>query len=192
VRDARLRAAQLRVDQKSNHVDDIDERSDKDVPELTTLDKQNDSNDNSPSSQGGVGKVAEDVDVPLVPVSQESDSVRPSHQKYQYRRTDVGRHGIANQRRFDRLEKAINSARVIEEALPMKKDQMEDILVERISLNPRDIEAYERLGDYYLEQKNLIDAKECYRQVLKLSPAYRLVKIKIRRLERLLEKGGVV
>lgn len=71
---------------------------------------------------------------------------------------------------------------------PQKKEQLEDILVERISLNPRDIEAYERLGDYYLEQNNLVDAKECYRQVLKLSPAYRLVKIKIRRLERLLEK----
>lgn len=70
----------------------------------------------------------------------------------------------------------------------LKKDQLEDILVERIALNPRDIEAYERLGDYYLEQGNLTDAKECYRQVLKLSPAYRLVKIKIRRLERLLEK----
>ncbi len=71
---------------------------------------------------------------------------------------------------------------------PLQKNQLEDILVERISMNPRDIEAYERLGDYYLEQSNLVDAKECYRQVLKLSPAYRLVKIKIRRLERLLEK----
>lgn len=68
------------------------------------------------------------------------------------------------------------------------KNQLEEILIERISMNPRDIEAYERLGDYYLEQDNLTDAKECYRQVLKLSPAYRLVKIKIRRLERLLEK----
>jgi hypothetical protein len=75
-----------------------------------------------------------------------------------------------------------------EPAPPRKKEQLEDILVERISINPRDIEAYERLGDYYLEQENMVDAKECYRQVLKLSPAYRLVKIKIRRLERLLEK----
>lgn len=75
-----------------------------------------------------------------------------------------------------------------EPTAPQKKEQLEDILIERISLNPRDIEAYERLGDYYLEQQNLVDAKECYRQVLKLSPAYRLVKIKIRKLERLLEK----
>lgn len=79
-------------------------------------------------------------------------------------------------------------SREIEPIVPQKKEQLEDILVERISLNPRDIEAYERLGDYYLEQQNLVDAKECYRQVLKLSPAYRLVKIKIRKLERLLEK----
>ena len=68
------------------------------------------------------------------------------------------------------------------------KGQLEELLIERIISNPRDIEAYERLGDYYLERDNYIDAKECYRQVLKLSPVNRLVKIKIRRLERILEK----
>ncbi len=68
------------------------------------------------------------------------------------------------------------------------KGQLEELLIERIISNPRDIEAYERLGDYYLERDNYVDAKECYRQVLKLSPVNRLVKIKIRRLERILEK----
>lgn len=68
------------------------------------------------------------------------------------------------------------------------KTHLEEALIERIAANPRDIEAYERLGDYYLERDSLADAKECYRQVLKLSPVNRLVKIKIRRLERLLEK----
>ena len=68
------------------------------------------------------------------------------------------------------------------------KEQLEAILIERIVTNPKDVEAYERLGDYYLEQESLMDAKECYRQVLKLSPVNRLVKIKIRRLERVLEK----
>lgn len=72
---------------------------------------------------------------------------------------------------------------------PKKKDQFEEILIERIVSNPRDVEAYERLGDYYLEHDNLVDAKECYRQVLKLSPVNRLVKIKIRRLEKILGKG---
>jgi len=33
------------------------------------------------------------------------------------------------------------------------------------------------------------DAKDCYRQVLKLSPVQRMVKIKIRRLEKLLTKA---
>lgn len=80
------------------------------------------------------------------------------------------------------------SEEMLADATTTPKNQLEEILIERISMNPRDIEAYERLGDYYLEQDNLTDAKECYRQVLKLSPAYRLVKIKIRRLERLLEK----
>jgi tetratricopeptide (TPR) repeat protein len=68
------------------------------------------------------------------------------------------------------------------------KNQLEDILVERIAINPRDLEAYERLGEYYMENGNLQDAKECYRQVLRLSPVYHLAKIKIRRLEKLLEQ----
>jgi len=67
------------------------------------------------------------------------------------------------------------------------KEQLEALLIERIVTNPKDVEAYERLGDYYLEQESFADAKECYRQVLKLSPVNRLVKIKIRRLERVLE-----
>ena len=68
------------------------------------------------------------------------------------------------------------------------KNQFEDILVERIAANPRDLEAYERLGEYYMEQGNLQDAKECYRQVLRLSPVHRLAKIKVRRLEKMLEQ----
>ena len=77
----------------------------------------------------------------------------------------------------------------IEEApAPAMKNQLEDILVERIAANPRDLEAYERLGEYYMEQGNVQDAKECYRQVLRLSPVHRLAKIKIRRLEKMLEQ----
>ena len=83
-------------------------------------------------------------------------------------------------------EKKITS--VVESPTPVIKNQLEDILVERIASNPRDLEAYERLGEYYMEQGNLQDAKECYRQVLRLSPVHRLAKIKIRRLEKLLEQ----
>ena len=75
-----------------------------------------------------------------------------------------------------------------EAAPPALKNQLEDILVERIAANPRDLEAYERLGEYYMEQGNMQDAKECYRQVLRLSPVHWLAKIKIRRLEKLLEQ----
>jgi len=66
------------------------------------------------------------------------------------------------------------------------KDQYEEILIERIALNPRDIEAYERLGDYYMERKGYGDAKECYKQVLKLSPVNRKARVCMRKLERIL------
>ncbi len=67
---------------------------------------------------------------------------------------------------------------------------LEERLIARIAVNPKDFTAYEELGDYYLEMKSITDAKECYRQVLKLSPVHRMVKIKIRRLEKLLTRSG--
>lgn len=66
----------------------------------------------------------------------------------------------------------------------------EESLIARIARDPKDFTAYEELGDHYLEIGNIKDAKECYRQVLKLSPVHRMVKIKIRRLEKLLTRGG--
>lgn len=64
----------------------------------------------------------------------------------------------------------------------------EESLIAHISINPKDFSSYEKLGDYYLETGNVKDAKECYKQVLKLSPAERMVKIKIRRLEKILSQ----
>jgi tetratricopeptide (TPR) repeat protein len=66
------------------------------------------------------------------------------------------------------------------------KNKLEEILIERIASDPRDIEAYERLGDYYLEQENHEDARECYKQVLKLSPMNYKVRIKMKKLKGIL------
>lgn len=66
------------------------------------------------------------------------------------------------------------------------KGRLEELLIERIAINPKDIEAYERLGEYYLEIKNLEHAKECFKQILRLNPLNSNVKYKIRKLERML------
>lgn len=75
--------------------------------------------------------------------------------------------------------------------LPQKeeeKDQYEQLLIERIALNPQDVEAYERLGDYYMENENLEDAKECFKQVLRLSPLSRRARFRMRRIEKSLSR----
>lgn len=66
------------------------------------------------------------------------------------------------------------------------KDRLEDLLVDRIATDPRDVEAYERLAEYYFEVGNYSDAKECYKQVIKLDPKNRNVRYKMRRLERII------
>lgn len=75
-------------------------------------------------------------------------------------------------------------------AMPQKankkeKNQLEEVLIKRIAINPKDIEAYERLGDYYLESENFQDSLECFKQVLLLSPSHHKAKSRIRRLERM-------
>jgi tetratricopeptide (TPR) repeat protein len=64
------------------------------------------------------------------------------------------------------------------------KGEYESALIERIAMNPRDIEAYERLGDYYVEQGNSVDAVECFKQMVKLSPGNRKAKLAIRKLDK--------
>lgn len=70
--------------------------------------------------------------------------------------------------------------------VPPRKLLSEEELIDRIAKNPKDAASYEELGDYYLQNENLEDAKACYRQVIKLSPLNREVKEKVRKLERLL------
>jgi len=66
------------------------------------------------------------------------------------------------------------------------KDRLEELLIERIAVNPKDIEAYERLGEYYMEIKSYTDAKECFKQVIKLNPTSNNARYRLKRLERLL------
>lgn len=69
-----------------------------------------------------------------------------------------------------------------------KKDLFEKILIDRIASNPKDVEAYERLGEYYSEIENWEYAKECFKQVMKLDSKNQAVKMKMKKLERLLMK----
>lgn len=93
---------------------------------------------------------------------------------------------VAESERIERdsLRKKAESEKKILE----KKDLFEKILIERIAANPKDVEAYERLGEYYFEIENWNYSKECFKQVVKLSPQNRGVKMKMRKLERLLSK----
>lgn len=68
------------------------------------------------------------------------------------------------------------------------KNRLEKLLIERIAVNPKDIEAYERLGEYYFEVGNLEYSKECFKQVIKLDSNSPNARSKMRRLENLLGK----
>ena len=120
--------------------------------------------------------------------------VHSIHEKRQQRK-NIKQQEIAEQ-------KKIEEAKAVKQELPQpirpliretathpiiktrEKNQLEEVLIKRIAINPKDIEAYERLGDYYLESENYQDSKECFKQVLRLSPVHYKARLKIRKLER--------
>ncbi len=83
------------------------------------------------------------------------------------------------------IKPMVSSEMVHPESKGEVKSEFERALIERIALNPKDIEAYERLGDYYIEIGNFNDSLACFDQVLKLSPANRRAKIKAKRLQKI-------
>lgn len=58
-----------------------------------------------------------------------------------------------------------------EPSLSLSAEESEEKqLIDLIAKNPRDIDSYRRLGFLYCKQGNKEDAKNCFRQVLKLEP----------------------
>ncbi|MFA7319106.1 MAG: hypothetical protein WC022_00690 [Parcubacteria group bacterium] len=100
---------------------------------------------------------------------------------------------IADEERYapeelqEELERAASASQK-EEKKAEKKDLFEKILIDRIASNPKDIEAYERLGEYYLEIENWEYGKECFKQVIKLNPRNINARSRMRKLEKILSK----
>ncbi len=66
--------------------------------------------------------------------------------------------------------------------------EREKMLIKRIAANPRDVEAYELLGQVYLVQGNFVDAKECYQQVLIFNPQHPTAIKKLDRIKKLIDE----
>lgn len=66
----------------------------------------------------------------------------------------------------------------------------EDALIHRIAENPRDMEAYRELGDYYLAVGNIKDAKDSFKMVLKLRPRDLKAKSSLREIELRMRLGS--
>jgi tetratricopeptide (TPR) repeat protein len=62
----------------------------------------------------------------------------------------------------------------------------ESELVKQISLDPKNPESYRRLGDFYVKNDRLQDARECYKYVLRLDPRHKRAQLAMARLDRIL------
>lgn len=103
-------------------------------------------------------------------------------------RTEIRVDNIASMAREEdeiKVEPMVSKEVVHPDSKKNTRNEFEKALIERIAFNPKDIEAYERLGDYYIEIGNFNDSLSCFEEVLKLSPGSRKAKIKMRRLQKI-------
>jgi hypothetical protein len=87
--------------------------------------------------------------------------------------------------------------RIVEEPVIIQKKELlpedrvqEAALVYRIAENPKDIEAYREIGDYYMGIGNIKDAKESFKMVLKLRPRDLKAKSSLREIEMRMRLGS--
>jgi len=87
--------------------------------------------------------------------------------------------------------------RIVEEPVVMQKKEplpedkvQEAALIYRIAENPKDIEAYREIGDYYMGIGNIKDAKESFKMVLKLRPRDLKAKSSLREIEMKMRLGN--
>lgn len=76
-----------------------------------------------------------------------------------------------------------------EEPAPEDKAK-EEALIHRIAENPKDMEAYRELGDYYMSIENIKDAKDSFKMVLKLRPRDLKAKSNLREIEMKMRLGS--
>lgn len=80
---------------------------------------------------------------------------------------------------------------VVPKKEPMPEDKVrEAALIYRIAENPKDLEAYREIGDYYLGIGNIKDAKEAFKMVLKLRPRDLKAKSSLREIEMRMRLGS--
>lgn len=81
-------------------------------------------------------------------------------------------------------KKIVSEPVVISKPEPLAEDKVrEAALIYRIAENPKDIEAYREIGDYYMGIGNIKDAKEAFKMVLKLRPRDLKAKSSLREIE---------
>jgi len=61
-------------------------------------------------------------------------------------------------------------------------DKTEEEYIAAITKNPRDLEAYRNLGNVYVRKNDIKDAREAFRQILRISPSDKDAEMKLRSL----------
>ncbi len=99
----------------------------------------------------------------------------PQQQKQQHKLSRMGE-----------LILSYHKGSVDEQENPATQDAQEAFFVKQIEANPKSEEAYQQLGDYYMEMHKYEDARESYKYVLRINPRHKRAQEAMKNLDRVL------
>lgn len=116
-----------------------------------------------------------------------AEFLRQQSQKVRIRREGIGieiKNGGDDCPEVLRLDKKSGSGASAQEEREI--DLIEEKYIAEITKNPRDIEIYRMLGELYIKKNNISDAREAFRQILRLNPSdkdagLKLMKLRVRK-----------
>ncbi|MFH1175717.1 MAG: tetratricopeptide repeat protein [bacterium] len=72
--------------------------------------------------------------------------------------------------------------KAVEKTVIQEEGSLEEKYIAAITKNPRDLEAYRNLGNLYFKKDNVDDARDAFRQILKINPADSNAEMMLRKL----------
>jgi hypothetical protein len=89
------------------------------------------------------------------------------------------------------VRKKVEAPPIVIREKPAEEDKFkEDALIHRIAENPKDMEAYREIGEYYLSIGNIKDAKDSFKMVLRLRPRDLKAKSSLKEIEMKMRLGN--
>lgn len=122
-------------------------------------------------------------------ISSWAESIRQQSQKVKIRREGIGIE-VKSKNNKEKIHITASDSKTAQEQRELEEfKKAEEEFIQAITRNPRDAENYRKLGELYAQKNNIDDAREAFRQILKINPSdkdagLRLMSLRVKKIKK--------